>query len=63
LLPVLLSLATVLAVTIDQAVTVDQIVALFKAGVSNRVILAMRDRDQPIFTIDRTEAGLLGFST
>ena len=47
--------ATVPAATFDQPITVDQIAALSRAGVSDAVIIAMIERDQPIFTIDAAE--------
>lgn len=47
--------ATAAAAPVDRAITVDQIAALSQAGVSDAVIIAMIERDQPIFTIDPAE--------
>src|SRR5215831_4241191 len=51
LLVPLLAAATLLAPAVASAVTLSDIVALSKAGVSEPVILALIDRDKPIFTI------------
>jgi hypothetical protein len=48
---VLLLLAMLAAPAVASALTVADIVALTKAGVSDTVILALIDRDKPIFTI------------
>lgn len=55
LLLVLLLPATAAAAPVDRAITVDQIAALSQTGVSDAVIIAMIERDQPIFTIDPAE--------
>jgi hypothetical protein len=36
-------------------ITVDQVIAMTKAGVSDAVILALIDRDRPIFLIDAVQ--------
>jgi hypothetical protein len=35
-----------------QAVTIDQVIALSQAGVAEEVIVALIDRDKPVFSID-----------
>ena len=44
---------------VSPLVTVDQVIAMKKAGVSDGVIIALIERDRPIFLIDATQTTLL----